>query len=195
MAVRAVVLAAGAGTRMKSTTPKVLVDLAGRPLLHWVLDALAPLNIDETFVVVGHQAEEVAEILPCEMVPTAPKFSGGRLRILDEEDEFIRSLPFQTIGAYGVFGGSNNILPLSRTSSVGSISVVRGSRPWLKNRYKWRKVSGDVATPKWSWSGTTVFFAPTIVLIPSMGSPFEEIVIPGTLPGSTGKLKPATYAQ
>lgn len=64
MAVRAVVLAAGAGTRMKSTTPKVLVDLAGRPLLHWVLDALAPLNIDGTFVVVGHQAEEVAQILP-----------------------------------------------------------------------------------------------------------------------------------
>jgi bifunctional UDP-N-acetylglucosamine pyrophosphorylase/glucosamine-1-phosphate N-acetyltransferase len=64
MAVKAVVLAAGAGTRMKSSTPKVLVDLAGRPLLHWVLDALTPLDIAETLVVVGHQAEAVAEILP-----------------------------------------------------------------------------------------------------------------------------------
>jgi bifunctional UDP-N-acetylglucosamine pyrophosphorylase/glucosamine-1-phosphate N-acetyltransferase len=64
MAVTAVVLAAGAGTRMKSTRPKVLHDLAGRPLLWWVLEAIAPVDFDEVVVVVGHQAEEVEEILP-----------------------------------------------------------------------------------------------------------------------------------
>jgi uncharacterized membrane protein len=78
------------------------------------------------------QPTEVAEILPCEMIPTAPKFSGGRLRILDEEDEFIRSLPFQTIGAYGVFGGSNNILPLSRANLVAElIQGTLGTTPFL----------------------------------------------------------------
>lgn len=64
MAVKAVVLAAGAGTRMKSNAPKVLHDLAGQPLLHWVLDSIAPLALDEIMVVVGHQAAEVEKVLP-----------------------------------------------------------------------------------------------------------------------------------
>ena len=64
MAVKAVVLAAGAGTRMKSNAPKVLHDLAGQPLLQWVLDAILPLGLDEIVVVVGHQAEEVEKVLP-----------------------------------------------------------------------------------------------------------------------------------
>jgi bifunctional UDP-N-acetylglucosamine pyrophosphorylase/glucosamine-1-phosphate N-acetyltransferase len=64
MAVKALVLAAGAGTRMKSDAPKVLHDLAGLPLLQWVLDALAPIALDEVAVVVGHGAAEVEKILP-----------------------------------------------------------------------------------------------------------------------------------
>ena len=75
---------------------------------------------------------EVAEILPCEMVPTAPTFSGGRLKILDWEDEFVSSLPFENIGAYGVFGGSNNILPLSRANLVAElIQGTLGTTPFL----------------------------------------------------------------
>jgi bifunctional UDP-N-acetylglucosamine pyrophosphorylase/glucosamine-1-phosphate N-acetyltransferase len=35
----AVVLAAGKGTRMRSARPKVLHEVAGRPMLAWVLDA------------------------------------------------------------------------------------------------------------------------------------------------------------
>ena len=69
MAVKAVVLAAGAGTRMKSSRPKVLHDLAGMPLLLWVLEAIAPIDLDEVVVVVGHQAEQVEEILPPGVVP------------------------------------------------------------------------------------------------------------------------------
>jgi UDP-N-acetylglucosamine pyrophosphorylase len=36
----AIVLAAGKGTRMKSELPKVLFPVLGRPMIHWVLDAL-----------------------------------------------------------------------------------------------------------------------------------------------------------
>jgi bifunctional UDP-N-acetylglucosamine pyrophosphorylase/glucosamine-1-phosphate N-acetyltransferase len=64
MAVKALVLAAGAGTRMKSSAPKVLQDLAGLPLLLWVLDALAPVELDEVAVVVGHGAADVEQVLP-----------------------------------------------------------------------------------------------------------------------------------
>ena len=62
MAVKAVVLAAGAGTRMKSNAPKVLHDLAGQPLLHWVLDSIAPLALDEIMVVGG--ANLYAQTIP-----------------------------------------------------------------------------------------------------------------------------------
>lgn len=52
----AVVLAAGKGTRMKSDLPKVLHEIAGRPLLDHVLDTVESVGIDHTVVVVGHEA-------------------------------------------------------------------------------------------------------------------------------------------
>ena len=52
----AVVLAAGKGTRMKSDLPKVLHEIAGRPLLDHVLDTVEAAGIDHTVVVVGHEA-------------------------------------------------------------------------------------------------------------------------------------------
>jgi bifunctional UDP-N-acetylglucosamine pyrophosphorylase/glucosamine-1-phosphate N-acetyltransferase len=64
MSVRAIVLAAGRGTRMKSPLPKVAHEAAGRPLVAWVLDAVAGLEPAETVVVVGYGADRVREVLP-----------------------------------------------------------------------------------------------------------------------------------
>jgi bifunctional UDP-N-acetylglucosamine pyrophosphorylase/glucosamine-1-phosphate N-acetyltransferase len=61
--VSAVVLAAGEGTRMRSTTPKVLHPLCGRPMLLHVLDALELLPLERIVVVVGHAAEHVTKTL------------------------------------------------------------------------------------------------------------------------------------
>jgi bifunctional UDP-N-acetylglucosamine pyrophosphorylase / glucosamine-1-phosphate N-acetyltransferase len=55
----AVVLAAGKGTRMKSDLPKVLFPVLGRPMIHWVIDALQSAGIREIVVVVGYQHELV----------------------------------------------------------------------------------------------------------------------------------------
>jgi bifunctional UDP-N-acetylglucosamine pyrophosphorylase/glucosamine-1-phosphate N-acetyltransferase len=49
--VRAVVLAAGKGTRMKSARPKVLHELCGRPMLWYVLRALRDAGVDDVTVV------------------------------------------------------------------------------------------------------------------------------------------------
>ena len=57
-ALRAIVLAAGKGTRMNSARPKVLHEAAGRPILDYVLDLCEDLGT-ETVVVVGHQADAV----------------------------------------------------------------------------------------------------------------------------------------
>jgi bifunctional UDP-N-acetylglucosamine pyrophosphorylase / glucosamine-1-phosphate N-acetyltransferase len=64
MILGAVVLAAGLGTRMGSRRPKVMHRLAGRPMLAWVLDALAGAGAGHTVVVIGRGAEEVAACLP-----------------------------------------------------------------------------------------------------------------------------------
>ena len=54
------VLAAGLGTRMRSRKAKVLHKLQGRPLIAHVCHTAAALNPRKLYVVVGHQAEEVA---------------------------------------------------------------------------------------------------------------------------------------
>jgi bifunctional UDP-N-acetylglucosamine pyrophosphorylase / glucosamine-1-phosphate N-acetyltransferase len=59
----AIVLAAGAGTRMKSSRPKPLHLLAGRSMLRYVLDSLADCAATRVVVVVGHGAERVTKKL------------------------------------------------------------------------------------------------------------------------------------
>jgi bifunctional UDP-N-acetylglucosamine pyrophosphorylase/glucosamine-1-phosphate N-acetyltransferase len=55
----AIVLAAGQGTRMRSRVPKVLHELAGRPMLAHVLDTLESAGIGRSIVVTGHGADAV----------------------------------------------------------------------------------------------------------------------------------------
>jgi bifunctional UDP-N-acetylglucosamine pyrophosphorylase/glucosamine-1-phosphate N-acetyltransferase len=59
----AVVLAAGEGTRMRSSRPKPLHLLCGRAMLLYVLDALADCSVSRVVVVVGHGAERVTKKL------------------------------------------------------------------------------------------------------------------------------------
>src|ERR671920_2541759 len=79
------ILAAGLGTRMRSSTAKVLHRLGGRPLIAHVCRTASALVKGErpVYVVVGHQAEEVAGAVRAELgeagggfvPPTEP---GGR---------------------------------------------------------------------------------------------------------------------
>lgn len=63
MEIKAVILAAGKGTRMKSeTTPKVLHQIMGKTLLGYVLDNVKNFA-SEQFVIVGHHAQEVEDFV------------------------------------------------------------------------------------------------------------------------------------
>ncbi len=57
----AVILAAGAGTRMKSALPKPLHAIAGRPMIAHLLETLAGMGAAKTVVVVGPGMEPVAK--------------------------------------------------------------------------------------------------------------------------------------
>ena len=63
MSARAIVLAAGKGTRMKSARPKVLHELCGRPMLWWVLEALRAAGVDDVVVVTNPELDaQLAEL-------------------------------------------------------------------------------------------------------------------------------------
>jgi bifunctional UDP-N-acetylglucosamine pyrophosphorylase/glucosamine-1-phosphate N-acetyltransferase len=59
MILRPIILAAGVGTRMKSTLPKVLHRVCGRPMIRFVLDAVAEAGFGHPVVVVGRGADAV----------------------------------------------------------------------------------------------------------------------------------------
>jgi bifunctional UDP-N-acetylglucosamine pyrophosphorylase / glucosamine-1-phosphate N-acetyltransferase len=58
---KAIILAAGRGTRMRSEIPKVLHKVCGKPVLDYVLDITKSLRSLKTYVVVGHGSQKVRE--------------------------------------------------------------------------------------------------------------------------------------
>ena len=54
MTAKALILAAGAGTRMKSDKPKVVHEVLGKPLVRWVVDAAHDAGIEDVVTVLGH---------------------------------------------------------------------------------------------------------------------------------------------
>ena len=65
MSISVVILAAGKGTRMKSSTPKVLHGISGKPMLFHAIDAAEKISNDIT-VVLHHQFERVREAIESE---------------------------------------------------------------------------------------------------------------------------------
>ncbi|MFT3832848.1 MAG: bifunctional UDP-N-acetylglucosamine diphosphorylase/glucosamine-1-phosphate N-acetyltransferase GlmU [Micropruina sp.] len=81
-----VIMAAGAGTRMKSATAKVLHPLAGRSMLSYAVEAASALEPEHLVVVIGHQREQVMahldEIAPqvITAVQEQPRGTGDAVR-------------------------------------------------------------------------------------------------------------------
>ncbi|MDR0513871.1 MAG: bifunctional UDP-N-acetylglucosamine diphosphorylase/glucosamine-1-phosphate N-acetyltransferase GlmU [Coriobacteriaceae bacterium] len=63
MGVSAIILAAGAGTRMKSKKPKVVHGLLDKPLVRWVVDAAYAAGAQDVACVVGHGREQVIPLI------------------------------------------------------------------------------------------------------------------------------------
>ncbi len=71
-----VILAAGQGTRMHSSLPKVLHPIGGKPMLAHVLDAARQLPDARALVVVGHGADQVRE-----------RFAGEAIEFVQQQEQ------------------------------------------------------------------------------------------------------------
>jgi bifunctional UDP-N-acetylglucosamine pyrophosphorylase/glucosamine-1-phosphate N-acetyltransferase len=84
-----IILAAGKGTRMKSSLAKVLHPILGRPMLAYTIEvSLSGLKADTTAVVVGYQAERVREIFskdPVIFISQEPQLGSGHAVLSTEE--------------------------------------------------------------------------------------------------------------
>jgi len=103
-----IVLAAGKGTRMKSSLAKVLQELNSKPLLSYVLDSLAPLNSDLSIVVVGFQSEIVKK-----------KFAGRGLLFVEQKEQL----------------GTGHAAQQAKTTLgdfLGDVLIVCGDMPFIK---------------------------------------------------------------
>jgi len=122
------ILAAGAGTRMKSSTPKVLHEIGGRSLVHHALVASAALEPLRTVVVVRHDRERVAahikDIAPDALIADQDEVPGtGRAVFCG-----LSALDTTAIAA-AVAGGAAGDRGLLDSQADGAIVVTSGDVP------------------------------------------------------------------
>jgi choline kinase len=61
---KAIIYAAGRGTRLQSDGPKILLEFGGRTLLEWHALRLREAGVREVVLVTGHLREQIVELLP-----------------------------------------------------------------------------------------------------------------------------------
>ena len=92
---RAMVMAAGLGTRMRPLTNercKALVELAGKPLIDWTLDKLAAAGVEQAVVNVHHFADALEAHLADRSSPEV-WISDERDRLLDTGGGLVKAAP------------------------------------------------------------------------------------------------------
>jgi len=110
---------------MKSNLAKVLHDLAGRPLIHYVLDCVSEAGFDRTVVVIGFQKNKVREVLkdyPVEFVEQDEQWGTGHavqlalqqigeiegvVAVLSGDSPFLRPSTLRSLVAHNISSGSD----------------------------------------------------------------------------------------
>lgn len=127
--IRAIVLAAGKGTRMKSARSKVLHELCGRPMLWYVIEALRGAGIEQIVVVVNDELQAqigsfgVAAVLQAEQLGTGhavrvaleslERADGGRIVVACGDMPLVTEELFRTmVGSLDDAGGEPPVMSL-----------------------------------------------------------------------------------
>lgn len=114
----AVVLAAGKGTRMKSELPKVLMEVAHKPMIFHVIDNLIPLNFDKIIIVVGYKKDLVIDSVNTYIKENYPSFIHQILFVEQKEQ----------LGTGHAFLMTENILK----DKEGYVLVTAGDMPLIR---------------------------------------------------------------
>src|SRR5207249_8718291 len=115
-----IVLAAGKGTRLKSSLAKVLHRAGGRTLVEHIVRACEPLKPRETVVVVGHQAERVAAVVePLDAVTVTQQPQNGTGHAMQVAKRALGRAKFAV-----VLPGD---APLVRTETLKALIVAHGN--------------------------------------------------------------------
>ena len=61
---KAIILAAGKGTRMKSKNPKVVHKVCGKEMVNHVIDISNKSGVNDVLVILGHGSETVKNVIP-----------------------------------------------------------------------------------------------------------------------------------
>ncbi|MCL2143949.1 MAG: bifunctional UDP-N-acetylglucosamine diphosphorylase/glucosamine-1-phosphate N-acetyltransferase GlmU [Endomicrobia bacterium] len=109
-----VILAAGAGTRMKSSLPKVMHKLSGKPLINWVIDSVQSLKPDNIVVVLGHKSEIVEENLDKKIKAVYQKEQLGSAHALMQAAKVLKNYKGDVLVMCGD-------VPLVKTSALSSL--------------------------------------------------------------------------
>lgn len=74
----AIIMAAGKGTRMKSTLSKVMHPIIDSPMLGYIVDALRAVHVERILIVVGYQAQSIQDVFSdCEFALQEPQLGTG----------------------------------------------------------------------------------------------------------------------
>lgn len=88
---RTIILAAGKGTRMKSSVPKVLHEVCGKPIIQYVLDIVKSIGSLKTYVVLGHKSSLVEKYLPKDKIVVEQKQLLGTADAVKATSNYFRS--------------------------------------------------------------------------------------------------------
>ena len=122
----AIILAAGEGTRLNSATPKVMHQIAGLPMIRYLIEALHPLGPAETVVVLGPGMERVAgAVAPAKIaVQSPPRGTGDAVRAAGPA--LAGRLAKDNISDVIVLFGDT---PLLRPDTIGELLAARRRAP------------------------------------------------------------------
>jgi len=118
-----IVLAAGKGTRMKSSIPKVLHQIAGKPMLSHVIKAAESLDPKAIVLVVGHEADAVKKSIANDrliFVTQSPQLGTGHAVL--QTKPFLKAK--KTLVLYGDVPCISNVTLARLTASSAQISIL-----------------------------------------------------------------------
>src|ERR1700722_13031863 len=130
---KAVVLAAGRGTRMRGLTlklPKPMIEVGGKPVLSYIIEGLRDAGVQQILIVIGYRKEVVVDYFgdgsgfKVKIVYTEQTTQDGTGKVVELAKEFCGGDPF--ILSYGdILVDPASYLPLTQPGEADLILTVR----------------------------------------------------------------------